>query len=295
MNKEFLSNITKDKNFYFKDNTTYKLGGKSVCYYPKNREEVVYLLNYCKSTKTPYFILGNGSNVLASDNGFDGIVISTKRLSKILLSNNIIYCEAGVTVGTLLHFMKENSLGGLEYLAGIPATIGGLVYMNGGAFNTYIGKDINACEIADDEKTTKYSREWCNFSYKHSTMSDINTFIYSVELKTEPASRQLIEDRIKSTIEKRMRNPKGKSCGCVFKNFDGISAGELIDKAALKGKRVGGAYVSELHANFIINDGGTSSDVYKLIEYVKSEVYRKFGIQLVEEVKYIGEFNETDR
>lgn len=295
MNNEFLGKITKDKNFYFKDNTTYRLGGKSVCYYPKNREEVIYLLNYCQNTITPYFILGNGSNVLASDKGFDGLVISTKYLNKICLLDKNLYCEAGVTVGMLLRFLKENSLGGLEYLAGIPATIGGLVYMNGGAFNTYIGKDIVWCETANKEKTTKHSREWCDFGYKHSTMSDINAFIYGVGLKIEPTSRQVIVDKIKSTIEKRMKNPKGRSCGCVFKNFDSISAGEVIEKAALKGKRLGGAYVSELHANFILNDGGTSSDVYNLIEYVKREVYRMFGIQLVEEVKYIGEFNETDR
>ncbi len=296
-NKEFadaLSRVRKVTDFDFSKNTTYGLGGKAkAAYFPKNIKEVAAVYDYLSNSGEKFLTLGNGSNVLVSDKGFDGLVIATKDFKGAYRTGeNTFFCRAGTTVSSLLKYCLRYGFGGLEYLAGIPATVGGLCYMNGGVNSKHVGDDIVSVKIYDG-KMRVFDNKTCGFGNKYSTMRDINCIILGAELRFTPKSSKEIENSISEILDMRRAQPKGKSCGCVFKNYGGVSAGKIIQDAGLKGYNLGGATVSADHANFIINNGGSSSDVYKLISEVKKKVLERMGIGLEEEVVYIGEFNDT--
>lgn len=276
--------------FSFSDHTTYGLGGSALgAFFPESEEELYKIYDELKSSGEKFIILGNGSNVLASDKGFDGYVISTKHLSGIRRTSNGYFCLAGTTVKYILNYCIMHGVGGVEYLSGIPATAGGLAYMNGGAHKKYVSDNIASVRFYDG-KITELSQKECNFGYKHSTMRDVNGAISGITLDLQPQKAAITRQKIGAYLSERAMQPAGKSCGCVFKNPEGLSAGKLIEEAGLKGKMQGGAKVSEKHANFIICDGGSASDVYRLIDIVKSRVRAFCGVELEEEVVYIGEF-----
>ncbi len=279
--------------FKFSENTTYGLGGNAIAaYLPKTIYEAKTAFDRLTLNAIPFEILGKGSNVLVSDSGISGAVISTKNLRGIVrLDKNRLLCLAGTGTGELLAYCKKRSLGGLEYLYGIPASLGGAVYMNAGVSGVAIGDNVECVRIYDG-KSHVLTREMCNFAYRHSTMRDIKALILSIIVNVYDSSVEEIEERISFYKQRRNHLPKGKSCGCVFKNPEGASAGYLIEKAGLKGFKVGGVYVSDKHASFIINDGGSAGDVRALIDIVKNKVSEKFGILLDEEVVYIGDFND---
>ena len=271
------------------------LGGKAqIAYFPKNILEAKSAYDALVSVQKDYKIVGNGSNLLVSDRGFDGGVICTRKLKGIVrISEDKILCLAGTTVGQLIKYCMDSGLGGLEYLYGIPATIGGAVFMNAGVQGFTIGNNVVAVKVYDG-KTHVLSRENCNFSYRHSTMRDINAIILSIIVKVDKVSANESEHRLAYFRDRRKHLPVGKSCGCVFKNPPEGSAGYFIEKAGLKGLTVGGATVSDKHASFIINNNGSAFDVKCVIELVKKRVLEKFGVKLEEEVVYIGEFNEIN-
>lgn len=282
------------ENFTFARNTTYGLGGGALgAYFPKSREEVELVVSALLNADRKFTVLGCGSNVLASDSGYDGVIISTRKLTEIRLTDgNFLYCGSGVTVAKLLKFCQNNGVGGLEYLAGIPATVGGLALMNGGVAKRHIGDDIEEVEFFDG-KYRNFTQKQCHFANKHSTMRDIIGVICGVKIKIVPQPKEITQRKIAETLKDRAYLPKGKSCGCVFKNGEDYSAGKIIDGCGLKGLKVGLAEVSPAHANFIINRGSCAADVYKLIHIVKRAVFDMTGIDLVEEVVYIGDFNDT--
>ncbi|MCD7728593.1 MAG: UDP-N-acetylmuramate dehydrogenase [Clostridia bacterium] len=279
------------RSFSFIQNTTYGCGGVAeYAYFPKNIIEAEYVFDSLVSKDAKFTVLGNGSDVLAQDGIYKGYVIVTKALNKInVLPDGNIYCESGVTVSTLIKLCIENGLGGLEYLSGIPATVGGLCFMNGGAGGKYIGDNIVSICVYDG-KSRNLTQKECNFTYKYSTMRDIKCVILGCTLKTERKPTQIVKDDCAYYLSRRKNLPKGKSCGCVFKNPAGQNAGALIEAAGLKGTSVGSATVSSRHANFIINNGTCSKDVYDLITLVKQKVKEKFATELEEEVCYIGDF-----
>ncbi len=292
MRNKVLDKILKYDKFSFARNTTYGLGGfAKTAYYPQTEQEAIDIFDYLKDIGENFKIIGNGSNILAAENGFNGSVICTKCLKDISKNDNGLYCLSGTTVRELLNFCKKNSLGGVEYLAGIPATLGGLALMNGGINSNHIEENILSVRIYDG-KIKDLSSENCNFKIKHSIMRDINCVVLGVNLSLSAVPRESVENEIRNYLALRHNQPKGKSCGCVFKNPVGLSAGKLIEDAGLKNYRIGGAIVSEKHANFIINENATSSDVYKLIQLIKEKVYIKYGVKLEEEVVYIGDFND---
>ncbi len=292
--ERIVKTVKSEEKFDFSKHTTYGLGGKAkICYYPENEEEAVAVYKYIKKCGEKFVILGKGSNVLPSDEFYDGAVISTKFLQGVETDGNCLKISSGTTVSTLLNYCVKNGIAGFEYLAGIPASIGGLVLMNGGINNKHIESNILSVRLFDG-KIREFSHKNCNFGNKHSTMSDINALILAAYAGFEREKPESVEKNINYFLELRRGQPKGKSCGCVFKNPEGASAGKLIDEAGLKGLAFGGACVSCEHANFIINNGGQASDVRTLIRTVKSAVYEKFGVDLEEEVVYIGEFNELN-
>lgn len=288
-----LGDIRQERNFDLSQNTTYGAGGNAdIAYFPQSEEEAVKVFESLINQNRKFFVLGRGSDILASDKGFDGCVISTKYLKSISYNGGVLTAQSGVTVASLLEFCKNFGLGGLEFLAGIPATVGGLAFMNGGALNSYIGDKIVSVTLYDG-KLCKIPQKLCDFGYKHSTMRNINCLILSVELKVEQCESQKVASKIKKVLKLRSKQPKGRSCGCVFKNPRGGYAGKLIEECGLKGYKFGGAQVSEKHANFIINNNGSSDDIFRLISFVKRRVYEIKGVLLEEEVVYIGDFNET--
>ncbi len=290
-----MKSVETERRFSFAKNTTYGLGGEAtVAYYPKNLVEAQAVYSFLERKKFPFVTLGNGSNVLASSKPYNGAVVCLKKLKGIVrCSPEVIFVLAGTTVSELLSYCKSKCLGGLEYLYKIPATVGGIAFMNGGAGGKYVQSNVVAVKIFKG-KINNLPVKKCNYGYKYSTMQDVNTPVLGVYLSVLPKSREEIEDELFRVKTARAHLPKGRSCGCVFKNGEDYSAGKIIDEAGLKGVRIGGAFVSERHANFIISDGGTAEDVASLIKFVKHVVFVRYGVELKEELRYIGEFNETD-
>lgn len=280
-----------DENFKFSNNTTYRLGGGARrAYFPRNFVEARAAFDIAKQDGIPHFVLANGSNVLASDSGYSGDVICTRRLSAIArVDEEHIFCLSGTSVGTILKYCVEHDLGGLEYLAGIPASIGGIVYMNGGAAGRYICSNVKSVRIYNGTDVVLSAAD-CQFAYKHSTMQDMDCIILGVLLAVAREDRRETEQKISRVLQLRKNLPAGKSCGCVFKNPEGISAGKLIERCGLSGIGSGRVFVSPNHCNFIINNGGSAIEVKELIDIVKRTVFLKTSIMLEEEVVCVGDF-----
>jgi UDP-N-acetylmuramate dehydrogenase len=279
--------------------TTFRIGGPAdLVAVPKGEEDLFLLARGVSEYGVDFVVLGGGSNVLVSDKGFRGVVIIVgEGLGRArILHKCLVKVEAGRKLGNLISWAAERGLGGIEDLAGIPGTVGGAVRVNAGAFGTEIGERVERVylleigEAGEVHRRELVSRE-LGFSYRRSEIAE-NTVIYKVELNLYPDSRIKIDERRKEILERRRKHqPSGPSAGSVFRNPPGQAAGELIEKCGLKGKRRGGAVVSPLHGNFIINEGGASAeDVLRLMEEVKAEVRKRTGVELEEEIRLIGEW-----
>ena len=260
--------------------TSFGTGGKAPVIFLEKKEE---LLNIA----SPVFI-GRGTNLLVSDGGISQTVV-INRTRGIKREGDSVIVSSGETLPFLAKHCQSEGLSGLEALCGIPGSVGGATVMNAGAFGVEIKDLIESVEYFSEGKFFILPKAQCGFSYR---ASKIDGFITSVRLKLKKASPDEILKLMMRYKEKRLESqPLGKSAGSVFKRVGTTSAGFYIERASLKGRRVGGAKISEKHANFIINDGyATSEDIYKLILIVEREVYEKFGIKLEREIKLIGDF-----
>lgn len=249
-------------------------------------------IDVLKSRKIPYRFLGNGTNVIVSDLGYNGAIVSLKSLNDIFFTQKGIKAMAGANLISLIDFAKAHNLGGIESLCQIPSSVGGAVINNCGAFCTTVGDFISQVETLKGGKIKVYDKNDCKFAYRTSRFKGKNEVIVSATFSLLNRDGSDIENTEREVKSKRLKTqPNQKSCGCIFKNKDGISSGYLIEKANLKGARVGGACVSDIHANFIVNDrDATASDVYALSKVVKDTVKQKFGIDLEYEVEFIGDF-----
>lgn len=276
-----------------KKHTSFGVGGKAK-YFAQidNLYALNSLIQMAKRYKVKYKIIGNGSNLLVSDLGFNGIIICPKGLDDIYFKREQVRAMAGAKLEKLLSFNLKNGLSGIEALAGIPATVGGAIVMNAGAFGRSISDHITEVETLKDGKIKKYYKEECKFGYRTSRFYHSKEAVVSATFSFREENRERILSAINSYREHRNNfHPQGRSCGSVFKNPKPERAGALIDKAGLKGLKFGGARVSEKHGNFIITDKNASAnDVYHLIKHVKEKVEQLFGVQLFEEVEYVGEF-----
>ncbi len=281
------------ENVSLKQYCTYKTGGNAKYFsQPTNVEELKYALNWAKEHNESYEILGGGANVLISDDGYDGLIISTLKLdNKIIHTDNTVTVGAGVNLVALVNYCISNSLGGLELLSGIPGTVGGAIKMNAGAFGQEIKDTLQTVTVLDNNcNIHTLNNSECEFGYRKSSGLD-NTIIISATFQLQN-SPQIELNQSKMDILKR-RNEKQPidkySCGSVFKRPEGNYAGTLIENAGLKGYSIGGAIVSDKHANFILNNNNaTSHDIHALINYVRQQVFEKSGIMLECEVKFIG-------
>lgn len=279
------SDVAVKKDFPISTRVSFKVGGNcDIAVFPKTIESLRRIIDYSKG-KYPYCVIGNGSNVLVSDKGFRGVCIFTENLNKITLKGNILEAECGAKIKDCLNLAAQNNLSGLEFTSGIPASVGGIVAMNGGCFNKSVSDVV--CYVRAEDGV--YNNKLCNFNYRQSRFLE-GEIILSVGFRLKVSESDVIEQKLdRFTKARRKSQPSGRSVGSVFLN-QGYFAGKVIDKAGLKGVRIGGAYVSEKHANFIISDGGCADDIYKLIKIIKDTVLKTQGIALTEEVRYIGEF-----
>ncbi|KUK49814.1 MAG: UDP-N-acetylenolpyruvoylglucosamine reductase [Parcubacteria bacterium 33_209] len=237
-----------------------------------------------------FLVIGGGSNILFSSKGYDGMVIVFNLGNKFLIDDNLIEVNASMPLNYLVN--KLDSYTGLEWAVGIPGTLAGAINGNAGAFGGEMSdliKKVKALEVKDRKIIERdFSKEDCNFGYRNSIFkNNPNLIITSAILELKKGNTEEIKDKIRNNLSKRiLKQPKGFSIGSIFKNGDNFSAGELIEKAGLKGMQIGGAKISEDHANFIINLGdATSDDVLALIKIIKKAVEEKFSIKLEEEIK----------
>lgn len=272
-----------ETNITLKDKNTFRVGGLARYYsFINSRKELEETLLFAKKENLPVFVIGEGSNLLISDNVFEGVVIKLN-LKEVKKEGNFFRVQAGVLLRELVLKAKEFNLGGLEWAVGIPGTLGGAIFGNAGAHKHSISELIKEVEVFDGEKTRILKKEACEFDYRESVFKKNPNFIILsaiLELK-EGVSEELM----KEYLTKR-KLVKGFSIGSIFKNPEGHFAGKLIEDCGLKGKRIGDAMISEEHANWIINLGNAKSeDIEKLISLIKKKVKEKFNVELVEEIR----------
>ena len=271
--------------------TTFKIGGPADLFYEaQSEEEVVKVIGKVRDIGVPYFLLAAGSNVLIRDKGFRGIIIKLSSCG-LQIENSTVTADAGLLIMILLNKCQENSLTGLEFMAGIPGTIGGAIRGNAGAWRQNIGDFVKRVKILSVTGEVSWiDKNNCSFSYRESRFKNNDEIILGVEFSLKIGEGREIDLKIQEFLKKRETLPKEPSAGCVFVNPKPQSAGKLIDRCGLKKSRLGNAQISRLHANFIVNLGGAKAvEVESLIKLAKSEVKRQFGVDLKEEIVKIGE------
>lgn len=276
------------ENVSFKTLTTYKTGGiAKIVAYPSNIEKLQELLKYLKNNNLKYKVLGNGSNILASDDIYDGVIIKLDKLNNMTFNDGILEVEAGYKLVYLANEMCKKGYTGLEFACGIPGTIGGAIYMNAGAYLKDIGSLVEEVTVLDEDfNIKKLKKEDLDLGYRHSVFMHNKYIILSVILKLEKGDLEYITALINERKKRRINTQplEYPSAGSVFRNPKDLYAGKLIEDSNLKGFTIGGAKVSEKHANFIINNGNaTSTDIKNIIDVVKKKVKENYNIELKEE------------
>ena len=313
--------INVQKNVLLAPYTTFKIGGPAKFFTEvKNEKELIEALTYAEKNDLEYFVLAGGSNVLISDNGFNGLVIKICDM-RYAIRDTRVECGAGILLSKIVSKTAEAGLSGLEWAAGIPGTIGGAVRGNAGAFGGCMADAVKKVRVAVQgkpqvtclpDRQASYKLQECKFGYRSSIFKEKqNIIILSVVLKLKKGNAEKIQQRVEDVIIKRKeKQPRFPSAGSFFKNpivndekiikkFESdtglkmkdnkIPAGWLIEAAGLKGKKIGGAQVSEEHSNFIINTGGaTAEDVIMLASTIKQKIRSVFNIQLMEEAQLVG-------
>lgn len=306
--------------------TSFKIGGIADLFFEAaTKSDIVEIFQYIREHKLKYFLLGGGSNIIINDKGFRGIIIKITN-TDISFNGESVNVGAGKNILELNKELKEASLSGLEWTYGIPATIGGIVVNNGGAFGREIKDNIVSVEVYDIKRNifTRLKKDECGFNYRNSLFKkDKNFIVWEVELKLVKRERELIEEEMKKNLNYRKENQPVEypSAGSFFKNIkrevigedewrrimeimrkkisaekfktvearSSLPSGLLIEIAGLKGRSIGGAKISDKHGNFIINSNGASAeDVIMLSSLIKQKIRHKFNIQLHEEIEYIG-------
>ena len=276
--------------------TTFRIGGPADYFVmPENTEELAGVLKLCKEEKVPYFILGNGSNLLVGDKGFRGVVIQLyKNFDGVEIFGTTVKARAGAMLIRVAKEAGKAALTGLEFASGIPGTIGGAMVMNAGAYGGEM-KDV-VTEVTVLTKTGEVKTltgEQMNFRYRGSVVEDEGYIVLEAVMELKEGNLEEIQARMEElSVQRRTKQPiEFPSAGSTFKRPEGYFAGKLIQDAGLRGYRVGGAQVSEKHCGFVINaENATAADVMQLMKDVSDKVQAQFGVPMEPEVKRIGEF-----
>lgn len=278
-----------------KNHTTFKTGGNaSVFICPENEEQLSEILKIISNFGMKPFVLGKGSNLLVSDDGIKDrpVIYIDKGFCEIkLIDSTTVEVGAGASLSALCRFALEHSLTGLEFAFGIPGSCGGAAFMNAGAYGGEMKDVVSRCNhIAFDGTKGHFGRDELDFGYRHSVYSDKDCVITSVVLSLEKGDKEVIHEKMLELLQRRKdKQPlEYPSAGSVFKRPEGYFAGALIEQSGLKGKRIGGAMVSEKHAGFIINyDNATTQDVLDLVRFCQDTVMEKFGVMLEREIRSV--------
>lgn len=274
--------------------TSFKIGGEADIFLrPQTADELALVIADARQENIPFFILGSGSNLIVSDGGIEGAVISTADINKItLLDETTVYAEAGASLAALCCFARDNGLTGLEFAYGIPGSVGGAVYMNAGAYGGDISKVILSAESL---KTTGdrvvRTADKLGLGYRKSIFKENGETIIGASFRLEKGDPEVISATMTEIIGKRKKSQplEFPSAGSTFKRPEGYFAAALIDECGLKGRAVGGAMVSEKHAGFVINySKATCRDVLELVEVIKQTVKEKKGVDLETEIIFVG-------
>lgn len=273
------------------DHTSFRIGGPADYYFePLDKEDLVNLAGYFRKINFPFMIFGNGSNLLVSDDGLKCAVISLENsLKGKRIEGDLVIAEAGIKLSGLVDFCIQNGKAGLEMLAGIPGSLGGALIMNASAYRGSISDHIFEVEVFEGGEIKRYKKDQITFSYRNSSLA--NTVILEAGFKLPDGEKDKIAAVRKELLDKRKANQPVNypSAGCIFKNPEGYHAARLVQEAQLKGLKVGGAEISELHGNFIINTNkAKAADVIEIIKIVKKKIREERNIDLSVEVKLIG-------
>jgi len=290
------NNIEIKTNENMSKHTTFKIGGNAdVFALPKDIKELKMILDFGAKNGIPTFVLGNGSNILVSDNGIEGIVISTSKLDEISVNGDTVTCMCGAVLSAVCNVALKNNLTGLEFAFGIPGSVGGGLYMNAGAYGGDMSQVVKGAYCLDfSGKEYYFTREEMELSYRNSIFSREKYIITKIEFALSKGNYEEIHAKMQELMGKRKEKQplEYPSAGSTFKRPEGNFAGTLIEKSGLKGFSVGGAEVSRKHAGFVINKGNaTQRDVSCLIEKVKEKVYLDSGVVLEPEVIFVGREN----
>lgn len=281
--------------------TTFRIGGPAAFYIEVGDEDVLrQVIQLCGQKETPYFILGNGSNLLVPDEGYSGVMISTKGFGGISFlgrdletGKEIVSAGGGVLLSKLAAQVAAEGLAGFEFAGGIPGTLGGAVAMNAGAYGGEIADVFLTARVMKRDGTAcELSLEELKFSYRHSIIQEQGMIVLAASFAFEEGDTAQIQERIRQlNSQRREKQPlEYGSAGSTFKRPEGYFAGKLIQDAGLKGYRVGDVMVSEKHSGFVVNVGnGTCREAMEVISHVQQTVYEKFGVKLEMEVKHLQE------
>lgn len=299
MNAEALADFLESENIEYRQNepmrahTTFKIGGEAdIFIIPASPAALIYAVKKCNELEIPYFILGNGSNLLVSDGGIEGAVISLSGINGISSDGEKITCGAGAMLSSVCLKALSLSLTGLEFAYGIPGTAGGALYMNAGAYGGQMADVIESAECltaTGEIKTLK--KENMQLGYRSSVFKNGGLIIISLTFALKKGDKAEIKAEMDDLLNRRKQKQplEYPSAGSTFKRPEGYFAGALIEKNGLKGLTVGGAQVSEKHAGFVINRGGaTAADVKALIEKIQKKVFENDGVMLEPEVIFKG-------
>ena len=279
-----------------KMHTTFRIGGPAKYYVvPETKEDVKAIVECCKNADMPYYILGNGSNLLVSDKGYEGVVIQIfKNMNQITLDGECITAQAGAILSSVANKALDAELTGFEFAAGIPGTLGGACVMNAGAYGGEM-KDVlvNVVVLTQDGDFLTIPAEELELGYRTSIIAKKNYIVLEATIKLAKGDKEAIKGRMDELkVQRTTKQPlEYPSAGSTFKRPVGHFAGKLIQDAGLRGFQVGGAQVSEKHCGFVINkDQATAADVAELMRQVSAIVKEQFGVELEAEVKRLGEF-----
>lgn len=279
-----------------KKHTTFRVGGPADYFVvPRTKEEVKELISLCKEFDMPYYVLGNGSNLLVGDKGYRGVIIQVyKEMNQIEVNGENIKVQAGALLSRVGNVALDAELAGFEFAAGIPGTMGGAVVMNAGAYGGEM-KDVlvDATVLTPQGELLTLSNEELELGYRTSIVAKKDYIVLEATITLQKSDKEAIkarmdELRVQRTTKQPLEYP---SAGSTFKRPEGYFAGKLIQDAGLRGFQVGGAQVSEKHCGFVINkENATAADVWELMQQVSAIVKEKFGVELEPEVKRLGEF-----
>lgn len=299
LGKKLLSILKEEqvkKDEPMKSHTTFRVGGPADYFVtPQTAEEVAKVIEACTQEKVPYYIVGNGSNLLVSDKGYEGVIIQIyKQMNQVKVEGAQIHVQAGALLSMIAKRALDAELTGFEFAAGIPGTLGGACVMNAGAYGGEMKDVLKSVTVLTDKGEVKtLAKEELELGYRTSIIARKGYIVLDICMKLEKGDPEAIRARMDELREKRVtKQPlEYPSAGSTFKRPEGYFAGKLIMDAGLRGFSVGGAQISEKHCGFVINKGdATAEDVVTLMEETKKIVMEKFGVVLEPEVKRLGEF-----